>query len=184
MGGRGGVCVYATRRWAPKGKRARGWYKLYRSIDLLSEETLRCHYYCWRKLMLPLLLLLLLLRHCSRCCCRCCSAACWGAFSRTDGRSSSTHTSAQVRRYARVHKVDMRPRGKGFVTDTRLLLVTKGGGATLRRVAFSLPPFLPLPLSRWVERGLRWTWTVSSRASSRELATMIGRARHRGNPSM
>lgn len=30
----------------PKGERARGWYKLYRSIDLLSEETLHCHYGC------------------------------------------------------------------------------------------------------------------------------------------
>lgn len=70
-GGEG--CEYATRRWAPKGKRARGWYKLYRSIDLLSEETLRCHYYCEEThaaiaavaiaipLLAPLLLLLLLL---------------------------------------------------------------------------------------------------------------------------
>lgn len=71
-GGGGEGYVYATRRWAPKGKRARGWYKLYRSIDLLSEETLRCHYYCEEThaavaavaiatpLPLPLLLLLLL----------------------------------------------------------------------------------------------------------------------------
>jgi len=72
-GGGGEGCEYATRRWAPKGKRARGWYKLYRSIDLLSEETLRCHYYCEEThaaiaavaiatpLLPPLLLLLLLL---------------------------------------------------------------------------------------------------------------------------
>ena len=109
-----------------------------------------------------------------------------GAFSRTNGRSSSTHTSAQVR----CIRLTCVREGKGL---SRIRgMVTKGGGAILQRVAFSLPPSPPSlslslslslssPLSCWIERGLRWTWTVPSRASSRELATMIGRARH---PSM
>ena len=60
-----------------------------------------------------------------------------GAFSRTNGRSSSTHTSAQVR----CIRLTCVREGKGL---SRIRgMVTKGGGAILQRVAFSLPPSPP-----------------------------------------
>lgn len=56
--------MYATRRWASKGEQARGWYKLYRSIDLLSEKTLRCRYHCEETHAAVATVLLLLSRPC------------------------------------------------------------------------------------------------------------------------
>ena len=56
--------VYASVGGQPRGEMSRGWYKLYRSIDLLSEDPPLAA----RKLMLLLLLPLPALR----CYCRCC----------------------------------------------------------------------------------------------------------------
>lgn len=168
--GRGGEgCEYATRRWAPKGKRARGWYKLYRSIDLLSEETLRCHYYCEEThaaiaavaiaipllppllllLLLPVLLLLLLL---------CGLLGC--IVERTLEQHAYKRTGARVSARACIRLTCVRE-GKGLSRirgryEGRRRYPLKGSALSL---SSSLFPFL-LSLSRWIERGLRWSWTT------------------------